>query len=116
MSDASTPAAPTAPTPTKPQADRKKKPRKLPLYNVILLNDDDHSYEYVIEMLRALFAHSEQEGFRLAEEVDRTGRAIVLTTHKERAELKRDQVHAYGTDDRVATCKGSMSATIEPVE
>jgi len=48
--------------------------------------------------------------------VDETGRVIVLTTHRERAELKRDQIHAYGTDRRVATCKGSMSSVIEPAE
>jgi ATP-dependent Clp protease adaptor protein ClpS len=100
--------------PAKSKPADKKKPSKLPNYNVILLNDNDHSYEYVIEMLKALFGHSEQQGFRLAEEVDRTGRAIVLTTHKEKAELKRDQIHAYGMDWRVATCQGSMSATVEP--
>ena len=89
-------------------------PRQLPPYNVILLNDDDHTYAYVIEMLKAVFAHPAERGMQLAEEVDARGRAIVLTTHKERAELKRDQVHAFGADRRVATCKGSMSALIEP--
>lgn len=97
-------------------ASTPKKPRPLPLYNVILLDDDDHTHEYVIEMLLALFSHPKEMGYRLAEEVDRAGRAIVLTTHKEKAELKRDQIHAYGVDFRVATCKGSMSATVEPVE
>jgi ATP-dependent Clp protease adaptor protein ClpS len=37
-----------------------------------------------------------------------------MTTHRELAELKRDQIHSYGTDPRVATCQGSMSATVEP--
>ena len=89
-------------------------PRQLPPYNVILLNDDDHTYDYVIEMLRSVFAHPAERGMQLAEEVDARGRAIVLTTHKERAELKRDQILAYGADRRVASCKGSMSALIEP--
>jgi ATP-dependent Clp protease adaptor protein ClpS len=83
---------------------------------VILLNDDDHTYDYVIEMLKALFAFPDEKGFRLAEEVDRAGRVILMTTHRERAELKRDQIHAYGADYRVASCRGSMSATIEPAE
>ena len=90
--------------------------RELPPYNVILLDDSDHSYEYVMEMARALFGYPQEEGFRLAQEVDSRGRAILLTTHKEKAELKRDQVHSFGTDVRVATCKGSMTAYIEPVE
>ena len=85
----------------------------MPPYHVILLNDDDHTYEYVIEMLKVLFAFPDEKGFQLAREVDREGRVILMTTHRERAELKRDQIHAYGVDHRVATCKGSMSATIE---
>jgi ATP-dependent Clp protease adaptor protein ClpS len=50
----------------------------------------------------------------MAREVDKTGRAIILTTTLEHAELKRDQIHAYGKDDLVAGCKGSMKSTIEP--
>ena len=30
----------------------------LPPYNVVLLDDDDHSYEYVILMLKRVFGHS----------------------------------------------------------
>jgi ATP-dependent Clp protease adaptor protein ClpS len=105
---------PVAPAESKP--DLKKKPKKLPPYNVVLLNDDDHSYPYVIEMLRVLFGHPDEKGYQLAKEVDATGRVIVLTTHREKAELKRDQIHAYGADFRIAACKGSMSAIIEPAE
>ena len=74
----------------------KRKPSLLPPFHVILLNDDDHTFEYVMEMLKVLFAHSEEKGYVMAKEVDRSGRVIVLTTHREMAELKRDQIHAYG--------------------
>jgi ATP-dependent Clp protease adaptor protein ClpS len=87
---------------------------RLPPYNVVLLNDDDHTYEYVIEMLGKLFGHDKTKAFKMAREVDTTGRVIVLTTHKEKAELKRDQITAYGADVRMDTSKGSMSAVIEP--
>lgn len=97
-------------------AQEKRKPRNLPRYHVILLDDNDHSYEYVIEMLRGVFGHPSERGQKLAKQVDEQGRAIVLTTHKELAELKCEQIHGYGTDFRVASCKGSMSATIEPDE
>jgi ATP-dependent Clp protease adaptor protein ClpS len=90
---------------------RKRKP--LPLWHVVLLDDDDHTHEYVMEMLKCIFGHPEPAGFRMAEEVDRAGRAVVYTCHRELAELKRDQIHAYGVDLRVATCQGSMSATLE---
>lgn len=51
--------------------------------------------------------------FQFAREVDKRGKAIVLTTTLEHAELKRDQIHAFGADRLMARCKGSMSATIE---
>jgi len=41
--------------------------------NVILLDDDDHTYEYVIEMLCKLFGHSQEIAYRMACEVDATG-------------------------------------------
>jgi ATP-dependent Clp protease adaptor protein ClpS len=83
---------------------------------VILLNDDDHTYEYVIAMLKDLFGYPQEKGYQLAKEVDTRGRAIVCTTTLERAELKRDQIHAYGPDPRIPRCKGSMQAIIEPAE
>jgi ATP-dependent Clp protease adaptor protein ClpS len=81
-----------------------------------LWDDDDHSYEYVIEMMRALFGHQVERGFEIAVEVDTKGRAVCLTTTKEHAELKRDQIHAYGKDRLIRNCVGSMSASIEPEE
>ena len=97
----------------KKKSERKKKPRHTPRYHVILWNDDDHSYGYVERMLVELFGHTREHSHQLAEEVDKQGRAIVLTTTLEHAELKRDQIHAYGKDD-IKGCKGSMTSTIEP--
>jgi ATP-dependent Clp protease adaptor protein ClpS len=88
--------------------------KRQPPYNVILLNDDDHSFEYVIFMLQKLFGHPPEKGYQMAWEVHTTGRVIVLTTTLELAELKRDQIHAFGPDPLIERCKGSMSATIEP--
>ncbi|MGL6097755.1 MAG: ATP-dependent Clp protease adaptor ClpS [Fimbriiglobus sp.] len=90
--------------------------RYQPPYHVILLNDEDHSYAYVINMLKELFAHPIEKGFELADQVDKEGRAIVLTTTFEHAELKQDQIHAYGPDPTIDRCQGSMSAVIEPAE
>jgi ATP-dependent Clp protease adaptor protein ClpS len=105
-------------TATKSAPVRKSKPstQKLPPYNVVLLDDDDHSYEYVIEMLGKVFGHPETKAFQMAKEVDSSGRVIVLTTHKEKAELKRDQILAYGPDARIASSTVSMRAIIEPAE
>jgi ATP-dependent Clp protease adaptor protein ClpS len=66
-------------------------------------------------MLMELFGYQPEKGFEMAKEVDTSGRVIVLTTTMEHAELKRDQIHAYGKDALIDGCKGSMYATIEPV-
>src|SRR5690349_20087292 len=96
----------------KEQEDQKVK--RQPPYHVILLNDDDHSYEYVIRMLGQLFGYPPEKGFQMAKEVDTSGRVIVATTTLEKAELKRDQIHAFGPDPDIKRCQGSMSAVIEP--
>jgi len=93
-----------------------EKTKRQPPYNVVLWNDDDHSYEYVILMLLSLFGYQPEKGFLMAKEVDTQGRVILLTTTMEHAELKRDQIHAFGKDDLVAGCKGSMRTTIEAAE
>jgi ATP-dependent Clp protease adaptor protein ClpS len=103
------PVEPSAAPATTPRS----RPRRQPRYHVVLWNDDDHTYEYVIAMLKQLFGHPPERGFQLAKEVDRKGKAIVLTTTKEHAELKRDQIHSFGADARIARSKGPMSASIE---
>ena len=54
--------------PTLPETDveQEQQTKRQPPYHVILLNDDDHTYEYVIEMLKALFGHPVEKGFQLA--------------------------------------------------
>jgi ATP-dependent Clp protease adaptor protein ClpS len=107
--------AAVATPPAKPlQKPAEPVPRRQPPYHVVLLDDDDHTYQYVIEMLGKLFGYNTTKAFMMAREVDTTGRVIVDTTTKERAELKRDQIHACGADWRLDRCKGSMRATIEP--
>lgn len=117
-SDSPVPDAASPVTAMKVATRRKVQPttQKLPPFNVVLLDDDDHSYEYVIEMLGKVFGHSVEKAFLMAKEVDSKGRVIVLTTHKERAELKRDQILAYGPDARIAACTISMKSIIEPAE
>jgi ATP-dependent Clp protease adaptor protein ClpS len=91
------------------------KPKALPRWNVVLIDDDQHTYDYVIEMLINLFGQSLSQGFKTARTVDKDGRAIVFTSHRELAELKREQIIGFGTDPRIASCRGSMTAILEPV-
>jgi ATP-dependent Clp protease adaptor protein ClpS len=86
----------------------------VPLYRVVLLDDNDHTYVYVIEMLQKLFIFTLDEAFRYAEEVDRNGRTVLITCELPQAEFARDQIHACGPDWRLPRSKGSMSAVVEP--
>lgn len=90
------------------------KAKRQPRYRVVLWDDNDHTYEYVIMMMRQLFGHSLVMGAQLAETVDLSGRCICLTTTMEHAELKRDQIHGFGRDFLIPGCQGAMSASIEP--
>jgi len=88
--------------------------RPVPLYRVVLLDDNDHTYDYVIEMLQRIFIFSLEEAYRHAEEVDRTGRTVLITCELAEAEFSRDQIHGFGPDARLERSRGSMSAVIEP--
>ena len=88
--------------------------RLVPLYSVVLLDDDDHTYDYVIEMLQKIFIFSLEQAYRHAEEVDRCGRTILITCELPEAEFARDQIQSYGADWRLPRSKGSMAAVIEP--
>ncbi len=99
---------------TKTAPKSRRNTEGLPPYNVVLLDDADHTFEYVIHMLNALFGHPPEKGYRLALEVHTAGRAVVATTNLEQAELKRDQIQSFGPDPLIPRCKGSMSALVEP--
>ncbi|TVR45253.1 MAG: ATP-dependent Clp protease adaptor ClpS [Planctomycetota bacterium] len=99
-----------------PDQDQRQQVMHLPRWHIILLDDDDHSYEYVIEMVMQLFGHSLERAFQMAVEVDSEGRVIVDTTTRERALLKQEQIHAYGPDPLIPRCRGSMTAVLEPAD
>ena len=86
-----------------------------PLYQVVLLDDDDHTYDYVIEMLQKIFIFSAEQALRHAQEVDATGRTPLIVCELPEAEFARDQIHGYGADWRMPRSKGSMSAVVEAV-
>ena len=99
-----------------PNKQPQNKPRQIPRYHVVLWNDDLHTYDYVIAMMRKLFGHPTVKGKKIAKEVDTLGKAVCLTTTLEHAELKRDQIHAYGADPLIKDCRGAMWSTVEPAE
>src|SRR5437762_14335774 len=93
---------------TAPKIETTGEEVKSPLYRVVLLDDDDHTYDYVIEMLQKLFVFSQEQAFNHAVEVDTHGRTILLTCALAEAEYARDQIHGFGPDRRMPRSKGSM--------
>ena len=81
-----------------PEVEDETKDRVQPLYHVILLNDEDHTFAYVIEGLIKFCNHKFERAYQLATQVHRTGRAAVWTGMLELAELKRDQLRGMGPD------------------
>ncbi|HYG75934.1 MAG TPA: ATP-dependent Clp protease adaptor ClpS [Planctomycetota bacterium] len=103
-------------TTVKPEITSDVVTKLAPQYHVILHDDDTHTYNYVIAMLMQLFGKSHEAAYKHACEVDETGVTVVETTSLERAELKRDQIQAFGADPLLENSTGSMCATIEPAE
>ncbi len=87
------PAVATAPAPAPSPRPR---PKQMTPWHVVLLDDDHHTYDYVIRMMRSVFGHTEESAYQIADKVNAEGRAVCMTTHKDLAELKRDQVPRSG--------------------
>jgi len=87
-----------------------------PKYNVILIDDNDHTYDYVIEMLVKIFGYTKLKSFEMACEVDYAGRVIVYTSNRTDAEEKKVQILNYGPDWRLERSQYSMRAVLEPIE
>jgi ATP-dependent Clp protease adaptor protein ClpS len=108
-------APPERETKRRERTKSQNKPKREPNYHVIIWNDEEHSYEYVIELLMTLFSHPFEKAYQITHEVDSAGKGIAWTCHKELAELKRDQILAYGADPSMPKIsKGPIRATIEP--
>ena len=75
----------------------------MPLYKVLLHNDDVNSMEHVVKALRQVFKFEEQECVRIMIEAHSNGIALCTVEPLEQAELHRDQLRAF-----------SLAATIEP--
>lgn len=90
--------------------------KTLPPYNVILLNDDHHSAEFVVEVLRKVLACTEQKAFVLMHEAHTRGRAIVWSGAKEVAELKAEQIQSFHEIRADGRKLGPLGVEIEPAE
>jgi ATP-dependent Clp protease adaptor protein ClpS len=101
---------------TQPQEKEEVKTRRIPPYNVILENDDYHSFPFVVEVLRKALGCSAERAFQLTEEAHTKGRAVVWTGPKEVAELKAEQIQSFQEVRDDGQKFGPLGVTIEPAE
>jgi ATP-dependent Clp protease adaptor protein ClpS len=105
-SDEKSGATAVAPPKDERKATPKKKPPGLmPQWKVLLHNDDHNDGLFVVDTIVELTPLNEQEATLRMKEADTTGVALLLTTHKERAELYKDQFQSKG-----------LTVTIEPAD
>lgn len=100
---------------TRPSDEAVAVPVFEPMYNVVLLDDDQHTYQYVVMMLCTLLGVGFEMAFLMARAVDTEGRVVVFTADRDAARDKRDQIKSYGPDPLLAHSTGSMHAVIEPL-
>src|SRR5678816_3887164 len=86
-------------------APKHKPPQMLPPWKVLLHNDDKNDMKFVCETIVELTPLNKQDAELRMKEADETGVALLLVTHKERAELYKDQFESKG-----------LTVTIEPAE
>jgi ATP-dependent Clp protease adaptor protein ClpS len=84
---------------------KKKPPQPLPPWKVLLHNDDKNEFEYVITTIMSLTTLNTEDAVQRTVEAHKTGVALLLTTHKERAELYQEQFQSK-----------SITVTIEAAE
>ena len=98
--------AATAKPKKKGKTDPKHKPpQMLPPWKVLLHNDDKNDMGFVVDTIVELTPLNKQDAQNRMKEADDTGVALLLVTHKERAELYKDQFESKG-----------LTVTIEPAE
>lgn len=78
---------------------------RLPPYKVLLHNDDVNDVLTVVQTITELTPLNRDEAVKRTVEADKTGVSLLLTTHKERAELYREQFRSK-----------RLTVTIEPGE
>ncbi len=78
--------------------DYETKTKRQPPYAVVVLNDDDHTFDYVMVVFQKVFGYELEKCFKLAKMIHERGRAIVWVGSLEVAELKKEQIQSMGPD------------------
>ena len=78
-------------------------------YGVGLLNDQTHSFNYVIEMLVKLCGVTPEQALSMARLIDRNGKAIVFSGTRDECENMLRLVSGYGPDPLLSNSNGPIA-------
>ena len=78
------------------RAPKKSPPQMLPPWKVLLHNDDKNDILYVVDTIVELTPLNKQDAEIRTVEAHQSGLSLLLTTHKERAELYQEQFTSKG--------------------
>ena len=99
-----------------PREREDRRTKRQPPYAVIVLNDNDHTFQYVVTVFSKVFGYNQEKCFQLAKEIHLQGRGIVWSGALEVAELKREQIRGMGPDrDAVKVVNYPLGVEIEPL-
>jgi ATP-dependent Clp protease adaptor protein ClpS len=118
MSDGISVAVESPPIPERRQREEsgEQEPKKQPPYAVVVFNDEEHTFQYVVETFQKVFGYPPEKGFTLAMQIHLAGKGIVWSGSQEVAELKRDQIRSAGPDFyAVKKVEFPLGVTIEPL-
>jgi ATP-dependent Clp protease adaptor protein ClpS len=68
------------------------------MYAILMLNDDDHTFDYVTVLLNKIFKHPVRKCHELAQSIHKHGKTVVWTGTLEHCELKVEQVNHFEPD------------------
>ncbi len=98
----------------KPKSREETKTRQVPPFNVILENDDHHSFEFVVGVMIKALGFSQERALQVTNQAHTSGRAIVWTGPKEVAELKVEQIRTFHELREGGRDLGPLGCSIEP--
>jgi ATP-dependent Clp protease adaptor protein ClpS len=81
--------------PFKEKAPKQPTPKALPPWRVILHNDDVNEIQKVVQVICQLTRLNKEEAVARTLEAHKSGAALLLVTHQERAELYVEQFLTY---------------------
>lgn len=93
------------------ETETEERTQLAPLWKVVLHDDPVTSFDFVLVVLRTVFAKSQTEAYRITREAHDTGAAVADVLPLETAEFRREQVHSLARQQGFP-----LTVTLEPAD